>query len=92
MQESGLLLVDFYATWCGPCNSLATILLELEKKNDQIKIFKMNVDENFDVPQKYQVSVLPTMVFFKDGKVVKTLVGLQNESSIQKVIDEYAST
>jgi len=85
--KDGIVIVDFYAEWCGPCKVLGPIL----EKIIGAKVVKMNVDENFDTPQKYQVSALPTILIFKEGKVVKTLVGLQSELAIQKVVDELAS-
>jgi thioredoxin 1 len=92
MQASGLVLVDFYATWCPPCNALKPILTVLENKNqDKLKIVKMNTDENSITATKYNVAALPTLVFFKNGEVLQTLVGLQNEAKLQQVIDSFAS-
>ncbi len=90
---TGLVLVDFWATWCPPCNQLTPVLVALAEKNaDKIKIVKMNIEENDETPQRYQVSVLPTLIFFKDGEPIKTVVGLQSEAQLQGIIDVLAST
>ena len=82
-------LVDFYADWCGPCKMLAPIV---EKISDQyegkLKVGKCNVDENMPLAQKYQVLNIPTLIIFKQGQPVKTIVGLQPMEELQKVIEE----
>ena len=69
-------LVDFWAEWCGPCKQIGPILEEIgEVKKDQIKILKLNVDENPLIPQKFGVRGIPTLMLFKDGKLIDTKVG-----------------
>ena len=70
------ILVDFWAEWCGPCKQIGPILEEIgEEKKDQIKILKLNVDENPQTPQKYGVRGIPSLMLFKDGNLVDTKVG-----------------
>ena len=78
-------LVDFYADWCGPCKMLAPILEELK---EEIKIVKVNVDENEEVAMKYGVMSIPTLVFFKEGKLVHKMVGFSSKESLLDVIKE----
>ena len=69
-------LVDFWAEWCGPCKTIGPILEEIgTEKIDKLKILKLNVDENPQTPQKFGVRGIPTLMLFKDGKLVDTKVG-----------------
>ena len=70
------ILVDFWAEWCGPCKQIGPILEDIgEVKKDKLKILKLNVDENPQTPQKFGVRGIPTLMLFKDGKLVDTKVG-----------------
>ena len=70
------ILVDFWAEWCGPCKQIGPILEDIgEAKKDKLKILKLNVDENPLTPQKFGVRGIPTLMLFKDGKLVDTKVG-----------------
>ncbi len=69
-------LVDFWAEWCGPCKQIGPILEEIgESKKDKLKIFKLNVDESPNTSQKFGVRGIPTLMLFKEGKIVDTKVG-----------------
>ena len=81
-------LVDFWAEWCGPCKQIAPILEEISiEKSGFIKIYKLNIDDNPNIPQKYGVRGIPTLMFFKDGKLVDTKVGSLPKTSIIEWID-----
>ena len=82
LKSEKTVLVDFFATWCGPCAMVAPILKEIAEENSDIKVAKIDVDENMELAQKYKVSVIPTLMVFKNGEVVKTSVGEQSKEQI----------
>lgn len=75
-------IVDFWATWCGPCAMLAPTIKEIADENPDIKVCKADVDENMELAQQFKISVVPTLLAFKDGKVVNTLVGAESKEQI----------
>ena len=84
-----LAMVDFWAEWCGPCKVIAPAVDELaEEYNGKVKVGKLNVDDNPNVSAKYSIRGIPTLLFFKEGKVVNQLVGVQSKAAIKKVFDE----
>lgn len=76
-------LVDFWATWCGPCRMIAPIIEELASEFDgKVKVCKVNVDEEMELALQYRVESIPLLLLFKDGKVVNKLVGLNDKEEI----------
>ena len=76
INSDKLTVVDFYATWCGPCRKLSPILEEVETElNDRVNFAKIDTDDNIDAAKEYQVSGLPTLLVFKNGEVVERMVG-----------------
>lgn len=73
--KGGLVLVDFYADWCGPCRMVGPIVEELAKEVDGLKVIKVNVDEREDVAKTYGIMSIPTIILFKNGEVDKKQVG-----------------
>ncbi|WP_261303663.1 thioredoxin [Paenibacillus andongensis] len=87
--EAGIVLVDFWAPWCGPCKIIAPILDELSAEiGDAAKIVKINVDDNPESASKYNVMSIPTLLVFKDGQLVDQLVGVQPKEKLKAVIDK----
>lgn len=88
LQESGskLIVVDFYATWCGPCKMISPILEDLSKKYLNVVFCKVDVDEADDVAQKYDIHAMPTFLFFKNGETIETVVGA-NSDEIKKQLE-----
>ncbi len=83
-------LVDFWAVWCGPCKMIAPEVEKLaEEKNNVLKIGKLNVDENRDTAIKFGISSIPTILLFKDGKMVKKLVGAMSKDKILNDISSF---
>jgi thioredoxin 1 len=81
-------LVDYWAEWCGPCKMIAPILDEVSKAySGRLQVAKMNVDENRDVPQKYGIRGIPTLMLFKGGELAATKVGALSKAQLTAFID-----
>ena len=83
----GLTVIDFWATWCGPCQMLAPIIEEIADERDDVKICKVNVDEAMDLAQMFHIVSIPTIVFLKDGEFIYQMVGLRSKEEIVNAID-----
>lgn len=88
LESSQLVLADFWATWCGPCKMQAPVLDELCQERGDVKFVKVNVDEQFELAVRYQVSSIPTLIFFKDGKVVRKAVGFREKPELEALLEE----
>lgn len=86
--SEGVVLVDFFATWCGPCKMLAPILEELQEELSDVKIVKIDVDENPELANKYGIASIPTIKIFKDGNDVDTKVGFMPKEMLKESIEE----
>lgn len=83
IQSQNPVVVDFYADWCGPCKMMAPIMEEIaETLGEKATVGKLNIDQNQDLAVEYGVMSIPTILIFKDGKVVKTFVGVTDKNEI----------
>ncbi len=90
LESDQPVLVDFWAPWCGPCKMLGPVLEELAKANDsRLKVVKVNVDENPDLAQQYEVMGIPALFLFKDGEVVDSFTGAMSKQVLTEKIDKY---
>ena len=88
LKTDGLVLVDFWANWCPPCRVLGPLLDEIAGENvGKVKIAKVNVDENRELAQRFGIRGIPTMIFFKGGKELESVVGAAAKDRIQEKID-----
>lgn len=81
-------VVDFFATWCGPCKMILPIIEKLANDITNVKFVKVDVDKHDELARIYGIMSIPTLIFFKDGKEVKRHVGFINEDKIKEIIDE----
>ena len=85
-------LVDFWAAWCGPCRAVGPTIEELADQYDgKVKVGKLNIDENPESPNGFQINSIPAVLLFKDGQVVETLVGVQSKERYQRALDQVAA-
>lgn len=85
----GLVLVDFWASWCGPCKMLAPIIEELSNEISEAKFTKVDVDNNPVVSQKFKIASIPTVMVFKDGNLVDTMVGFRPKQEVESMIRKH---
>ncbi len=90
VEAEGLTLVDFWAEWCGPCRMIAPVVAELAQEYEgRLRVVKLDVDENQRTAQEYAVRSIPSLLFFKDGKVVETVVGAVRKQRLTEVVEAH---
>ena len=89
IKHDGILLVDFFATWCGPCKMLAPVLEEIAPKfENKMKIVKVDIDKDSDLAMEYGIISVPTMILFKDGHPIKQIQGFQPATQLEKLLNQ----
>ena len=89
LDSEKVVLVDFYADWCAPCKMMAPIVEEIsEELGDKVKVCKVNVDDNQDLAMQYGIMSIPTLLFIKNGKLEKTLVGLRDKQELVSILEQ----
>jgi thioredoxin 1 len=92
LKNDKLVLVDFWAEWCGPCRMIAPMMDELADEDvGKVAVYKLNVDENPSIPSQYRVQSIPLVLFFKDGEVVDQVVGARPKDQYQQAIARHTA-
>lgn len=90
LEQNGVIVVDFWAQWCGPCRKLTPLLEQIQNEfKDEIKIFKIDADKNINTSKEYGISSLPSVLIFKDGEVKEIMAGMMQKSAIISNIKKY---
>lgn len=87
LEAKGVVLVDIFATWCGPCKMLSPIVDNVAEEVENVKVGKVNIDENTDLATEYGVRSVPTLLYFRDGELKEKIVGLQSKDQILSVLN-----
>lgn len=89
LNSDSPVLVDFWASWCGPCRMVAPVLEEVARDYEgKVKVVKVNVDENTETASRYGIMSIPTMMLFKNGEPVETIIGFRKKEELSNIIDK----
>ena len=87
-NTAGIAIVDFWADWCGPCRMIAPILEEVDREISDVTVMKVNVDKEPALADRFSINAIPTLLFFKDGQLVKQKTGLYPRDALELIIKE----
>ena len=87
--ESGVVVVDFFATWCGPCNMLSPVIDELSGELENVNFVKVDIDQSMDLAQKFKIVSVPTLKVFKNGEEVDTLMGFMPKEVLKSKVEAH---
>ena len=90
LQSAEPVVVDFWAEWCGPCRMVGPVLDSIAEEHDSVKVVKVNVDDNPATAGQFRVMSIPTLILFKDGQPVETMVGAQPKRAFETMLDKHA--
>jgi len=91
-DAQGLSIVDFWAEWCGPCKMVTPIVEEMAKEYaGKVNFFKVDVDSNTSTAQRFNIRSIPTLLFFKNGQIVETIIGLKSKKELTEVVEKHLS-
>lgn len=88
IKKDGIVLVDFWAEWCGPCQMLGPVIDQLSQERSDIDVCKVDVDIEGGLAARYEVANIPSLLFFKDGKPAKKLIGFHNREEIDNILEK----
>ena len=88
IKKNGIVVVDFYANWCGPCKMLSPIIEKLATSIDNAEFIKVDVDKHEEIARNYGIMNIPTLIFFKDGNMVNKHIGMISEEKIKELIND----
>lgn len=86
LKSNQVVLVDFWASWCGPCNMLSPLVEQVSEEHEEIKVCKINVDEEPDLAEQYKVMSIPMLLVFKNGEIARKSVGVISKTEIENLI------
>lgn len=89
LNGSRVVLVDFFATWCGPCQMLTPVLEKISNSRADFDIVKVDIDQAMNLANKYKIQVVPTLLVFKDGKIVNQTQGYLDENGVLSLVEDY---
>ncbi len=89
VSSTGLVLVDFFATWCMPCKMMGKVLEDIKKSSKDFEIYKVDIDENEDLSKEFAIMSVPTMILFKDGIEMEKIVGFRSKEDLLEIVEQY---